>query len=272
VSLSWRRRRDPGPWRAGNRVTLLENGEQFFPRAFAAIAGAQREIIVETFILFEDRVGRDLQRALIQAANRGVRVAITVDGYGSPEFSKTFLSEMIGAGVEVHVFDPRATWMGVRLNLFRRLHRKLLVVDGTRAFIGGINFSEDHCTVHGPEAKQDYTVELEGPVVGDIVSFARAALVGDGTGEPWRHPAQVERTVAGESERRRQTVLRPDADGERDHCDQCRQDEENRDQQRPDPGPATERGRKPAAGEGPGRSLGHGSRPGEDRLEPVDRT
>jgi phosphatidylserine/phosphatidylglycerophosphate/cardiolipin synthase-like enzyme len=57
VSLSWRRRRDPGPWRAGNRVTLLENGEQFFPRAFAAIAGAQREIIVETFILFEDRVG-----------------------------------------------------------------------------------------------------------------------------------------------------------------------------------------------------------------------
>jgi cardiolipin synthase len=200
VSLSWRRRRDPGPWRAGNRVTLLENGEQFFPRAFAAIAGAQREIIVETFILFEDRVGRDLQRALIQAANRGVRVAITVDGYGSPEFSKTFLSEMIGAGVEVHVFDPRATWMGMRVNVFRRLHRKLLVVDGTRAFIGGINFSEDHCTVHGPEAKQDYTVELEGPVVGDIVSFARAALVGDGTGEPWRHPAQVERTVAGESE------------------------------------------------------------------------
>ena len=129
MSLAWRRRRDPGPWRAGNRVTLLENGEQFFPRAFAAIAGAQREIIVETFILFEDRVGRDLQRALIQAANRGVRVAITVDGYGSPEFSKTFLSEMIGAGVEVHVFDPRATWMGVRLNLFRRLHRKLLVVE-----------------------------------------------------------------------------------------------------------------------------------------------
>ena len=192
-----RRRLPDIPWRAGNRAELLENGEQFFPRAFAAIAGAQREVLVETFILFEDKVGRDLQRALIQAANRGVRVDLTVDGYGSPSFAPEFVAEMVAAGVRFHVFDPHPGWMGVRVNVFRRLHRKLLIVDGTRAFIGGINFSADHLADFGPTAKQDYTVELAGPIVDDLLSFARAALAGDGTGERWRHPTEVSRDVAG---------------------------------------------------------------------------
>ncbi|MUV15016.1 cardiolipin synthase ClsB [Lysobacter sp. HX-5-24] len=192
--MGWRRPRAPGPWRSGNRVQLLENGEEFFPRAFAAIAAAQREVIIETFILFEDPVGRDLQRALIQAANRGVRVDLTVDGYGSPDFSPEFLSELVAAGVRVHVFDPHPGWVGIRVNVFRRLHRKLLIVDGTRAFIGGINYSVDHLAETDPKGKQDYAVEIEGPVVADILSFARAALAGDGTGERWKHPATQEST------------------------------------------------------------------------------
>ena len=195
-----KRRRHEAPWRGGNRVELLENGEQFYPRAFAAIAGAQREVLIETFILFEDRVGRDLQRALIQAANRGVRVELTVDGYGSPAFTPEFVSELVAAGVRFHVFDPHPGWLGVRVNVFRRLHRKLLIVDGTRAFIGGINFSADHLGDFGPTSKQDYSVELEGPIVGDLLSFARSALAGDGTGEQWRHPAEVARTEAGDAE------------------------------------------------------------------------
>lgn len=200
MSLRWRRHpRSSAPWRAGNRVSLLENGEAFFPRAFAAIAGAQREILIETFILFEDRVGRDLQRALVQAANRGVRVELTVDGYGSPTFSETFLSELLAAGVHIHVFDPHPGLLGVRVNVFRRLHRKLLIVDGTRAFIGGINFCVDHLVSSSERAMQDYSVELEGPIVGDLLSFARAALAGDGTGEAWRPPAEVDRTPAGEA-------------------------------------------------------------------------
>ena len=200
MSVPWRHPRYPAPWRAGNRATLLENGETFFPRAFAAIAGAQREIVLETFILFEDRVGRDLQRALIQAANRGVRVEVTVDGYGSSSFSETFLSELLAAGVRFHVFDPHPGLLGVRVNVFRRLHRKLLIVDGTRAFIGGINFCEDHLVESSEKAMQDYSVELEGPIVGDLSSFAHAALAGDGTGEAWRPPADVDRTTAGDAE------------------------------------------------------------------------
>src|SRR5262249_48389938 len=78
-------------WIPGNNFTLLENGEEFFPRVFACIANAKREVIVETFILFEDKVGLQLQAALIAAARRGAQVDITVDDWGSPDFSARFL-------------------------------------------------------------------------------------------------------------------------------------------------------------------------------------
>ncbi len=184
------------PWRSGNRATLLENGEAYFPRAFAAIAQARREVLLETFILFEDKVGLELQRVLVDAARRGVRVEVTVDGYGSPRFSPGFLAQMVDAGVRFRVFDPHPGLFGMRVNLFRRLHRKLLLIDGVRAFVGGINYSADHLADFGPTAKQDYAVELEGPVVGDILDFARSALSSDGTGEQWRHPPPAADAVA----------------------------------------------------------------------------
>jgi cardiolipin synthase len=189
------------PWRSGNRATLLENGEAYFPRAFAAIAAARREVLLETFILCEDKVGLELQRALVAAARRGVRVEVTVDGYGAPSFSTGFLSELVDAGVRFRVFDPHPGLLGMRVNVFRRLHRKLLVIDDTRAFVGGINYSTKHLADFGPGAKQDYAVELEGPVVGDVLGFARAAMSADGTGERWRHPrAKPDREPCGDAE------------------------------------------------------------------------
>jgi len=165
-----------GHWRPGNAVRLLENGEEFFARAFEAIAAARQEILLETFILFEDKVGFELQRHLLEAALRGVQVDITVDGWGSPRFEPAFVQALIEAGVRFHVFDPHPPLLGFRLHLFRRMHRKLLVVDGERAFVGGINYSADHLRDYGPEAKQDYAVELEGPIVSDIHAFALAQV------------------------------------------------------------------------------------------------
>ena len=174
--------------RANGSLQLLENGEAFFPRVFEAIAGAQREVLVETFILFEDKVGLALQRHLIEAAARGVRVELTVDGYGSPDFSPGFVAALADAGVRLRAFDPHRPLLGMRMHVFRRLHRKLVVVDGERAFVGGINFSADHLEDFGPEAKQDYAMEIEGPVVATIRGFMLDALRGDGTGEGWRPP------------------------------------------------------------------------------------
>lgn len=164
------------PWRGGNKVHLLENGEAYFPRVFEAIAGAEREVLIETFILFEDKVGKALHELLVKTARRGVRIDLLIDGYGSPDLSPKFIDELTAAGVRLRVFDPRRRILGYRTNLFRRMHRKLVVIDGTIAFVGGINFSADHLADFGPMAKQDYAVELQGPIVDDIHAFAKAAV------------------------------------------------------------------------------------------------
>lgn len=164
-----------GQWVAGNQVSLLENGEAFFPRVFEAIRAAKKEVLLETFILFDDKVGKELHAALLETAQRGVEVSVLVDGYGSPDLSDEFVGSLTAAGVRFRVFDPMPKLFGMRLNVLRRLHRKLVVIDGERAFIGGINYSADHLGDFGPQAKQDYSVEIEGPVVATVHQFARAA-------------------------------------------------------------------------------------------------
>ncbi|MGE1152120.1 cardiolipin synthase ClsB [Pseudomonas sp. ICMP 460] len=161
-------------WQAGNRIELLENGEAYFPAVFAAMREARREILLETFILFEDKVGHELQGILIEAAQRGVKVVASLDGFGCGELSPSFLGELAQAGVTVQMFDPASKTLGFRTNWFRRLHRKIVVVDAEVAFIGGINFSADHLGDFGPEAKQDYAVQVIGPAVADLHHFALA--------------------------------------------------------------------------------------------------
>lgn len=163
-------------WRRGNSIALLENGEAFFPAVIAAVESAEAEVVIETFIWAEDKVGVQLHQALIAAARRGVRVTVTVDDYGSPGFSAQFLQALRQAGVALLVFDPRPRALGMRTNLFRRLHRKLIVVDRRIGFIGGLNFSADHLGDFGPGAKQDYAVQVSGPILADMLAAMRATL------------------------------------------------------------------------------------------------
>ncbi|MET0378325.1 MAG: cardiolipin synthase ClsB [Spongiibacteraceae bacterium] len=163
-------------WHPGNRVELLQDGDEFFPRVFAALRAARSEVFLETFILSDDKVGRELRSELIAAATRGVRVFVTVDGFGSPGLEGEFIDGLTAAGVHFHIFNPGLTLFGVRTNLFRRLHRKIIVIDGQLAFVGGINFIADQLEDFGPLAKRDYAVEIEGPVVADIHAFAEHAI------------------------------------------------------------------------------------------------
>src|SRR5262249_49675366 len=89
------------------------------------------------------------------------------------------------AGARLHVFDPQARVWRMRAIPFRRLHRKLLVVDGELGFVGGINFSADHLLDFGPEAKQDYAVRAHGPIVDEMRRLARETLP--------REPVQAQR-------------------------------------------------------------------------------
>ncbi|KQP18122.1 cardiolipin synthase ClsB [Pseudorhodoferax sp. Leaf267] len=163
-------------WTAGNELELLENGEEFFPRVFEAIAQAEQEVVVETFILFEDKVGLALNEALLTAAKRGVQIDLTIDGFGSPDLSEEYIGALCRAGVRVHVFDPGLRIFKWRTNMLRRMHRKIVVVDAKLAFVGGINYSADHLLDFGPQGKQDYAVQIRGPVVGDIHRFVHGAL------------------------------------------------------------------------------------------------
>lgn len=189
-----------GSWTSGNRLRLLENGEAFFPAVFEAIAHAQWEVLVETFILFDDDVGRELRAAAIAAAQRGVRVVITVDGYGSPDLPPEFIDGMTGSGVDFRYFDPRPRLLGFRTNALRRLHRKIVVVDGVCAFIGGINFALEYLSRYGQCAKQDYAVQIRGPLADQVRTLATALLEGRRLPRPrpwWRSRAAGGSTGGG---------------------------------------------------------------------------
>lgn len=158
----------PVKWTEGNDFELLENGEEFFPAVFESIEAATRSVIIETFIIFDDEVGKPLRQVLVDAAARGVQVDVTVDGYGTADLPEEYIESLVNAGVRLHVFDPQPRRLGFRTNLFRRLHRKIVVVDSELAFVGGINFAADHLIKSGPLAKQDYAVKIRGPLVADI--------------------------------------------------------------------------------------------------------
>lgn len=163
-------------WRDGNAVEILENGEEFFASVYREIDKAEQEVLIETFILFEDQVGRELHRHLVDAGRRGVRVVMTLDGFGSEALSSEFIDSLTEAGVRLQFYDPRPRTLGMRTNLFRRLHRKITIIDGRVAFVGGINYSAEHIDDGGPITKQDYAVRIEGPLVDDIHAFARTAF------------------------------------------------------------------------------------------------
>jgi Phosphatidylserine/phosphatidylglycerophosphate/cardiolipin synthases and related enzymes len=103
-------------WRAGNEIELLINGEAFFPRVFESIRKARHEVIIETFILCDDEVGKALQQTLLYAARRGVHVEFTIDAYGGNKVGDEFLQTMADAGIHVHLFEPTRHLFNLRMN------------------------------------------------------------------------------------------------------------------------------------------------------------
>lgn len=176
-------------WTRENSLRLLENGEAFFPALRAAIARAKEEIFLETFIWSEDATGLEIRDALVAAAQRGVRVQILVDDYGTPGFSSDFLQPMQRAGIAVKSFDPQPSFFNIRTNMLCRMHRKIVVMDSEVGFVGGINICETHMRSHGSESKQDYAVEVKGPAASRLREFCQAghADVGPRRLAVWRY-------------------------------------------------------------------------------------
>lgn len=152
---------------AGHTLTLLRNGEQYFPRLIAAIDDAAYSVYLETYIYADDASGRLVADALLRAVQRGVAVRVLLDGFGSAELPQQWVDEMRSSGVEVMWYRQEVGRFSLQRYHLRRLHRKLAVIDGRIGFIGGINIVDD--TSGGLDAPRlDYAVQVEGEVVRDI--------------------------------------------------------------------------------------------------------
>jgi cardiolipin synthase len=153
---------------ANNDIILLETGQQLFPAMIAAIDAAEHDILFETYIFAEDEVARGIEAALIRAAGRGVKVRVLVDWFGTGHRNCCRRAEAFAkAGVHYRVFNP---WFKRGI---ARTHRKITVVDGETAFVGGININDDMLCDYEPyrplpAPRWDFAVRVRGPLVAQI--------------------------------------------------------------------------------------------------------
>ena len=155
----------------GNQVTLLQNGETYFPAIEAAFDRAGHEIYLETYIYEDDATGRKIAHALKRAARRGVNVYVLIDGFGSKDLPRSMLDNLLIDGVKVLVYRPKISPWTFQRQRLRRLHRKIVVVDREIAFVGGINIIDDREPTDDLPPRHDYAVSVEGPLV-DVIRLA----------------------------------------------------------------------------------------------------
>ncbi|MCM5570839.1 cardiolipin synthase ClsB [Burkholderiaceae bacterium FT117] len=170
VSLPWYESLRPR-LAAGHEVVLLDSGAGYFPVLERAIDAARERIFAETYIFEPDESGRRIADSLARAAERGVSVHLVVDGFGTPRRAGPAWQRMFDAGVRIEVFRPERSRFEIRRRRLRRLHRKLVVVDGAVAFVGGINLLDDlYDPNHGrlDEPRLDFAVRVRGPLVAAV--------------------------------------------------------------------------------------------------------
>lgn len=221
------------PWRYGNRFRLLIDGTQFLESMVQAIEAAEQSVLLEMYLVESGAVADRFIVALVEAARRGARVTALLDAFGSLGLRHKDRRRLTGAGVEMR-FHNTLGW-SKRLGNFKRNHRKLLLVDGRVAFVGGMGLTDDFDgRATGRAAWRETVVEIEGPVVSDWTSLflrtwsrrgpcdvpaspAATALERDGgaagrvaSSEGW-HRAELAASVVGriETARRRIWITSP---------------------------------------------------------------
>ena len=148
----------------GNRITPLQNGDEIFPAMLDAIRSAKKSITFETYIYWSGSVGESFAAALEERARAGVKVNVMLDWAGSGKMDDSMLKALTDSGAKVQRYHSLRWYTIARLN--NRTHRKLLVIDGTIGFTGGVGIA-DNWQGHGqdPDHWRDMHFKVEGPVV-----------------------------------------------------------------------------------------------------------
>lgn len=190
-------------FREGNRVDLYRSGREALAAMLDAISSAQSFLHLETYILRGDLAGRRFVEALAERAAAGVAVRLLHDAFGSMGLDPAVLDPLWRAGGEVLAFNPLGR-LYPRWAPRRRDHRKLLIVDGLRAFTGGVNIGDEYDAPADPdgpgeEGWRDTQVCVEGPVVRDLSGvFLESWFRADGPELPWADVVDVRPPKCGD--------------------------------------------------------------------------
>ena len=162
------------PFTRANDVRLLVDGDATFEAIFDGIDRAERYVLAQFYIIHDDRIGRAFKDRLIAAAERGVDVRLLYDSVGSWKLPRSYKRDLEGAGVTVCRFTGPRNWLK-KLRLNFRNHRKIVVVDGAHAYVGGLNVGDEYLG-RDPDIGnwRDTHLAVEGPMVQGLqLSFAR---------------------------------------------------------------------------------------------------
>ena len=154
----------------GNQITLLKSGAEYFPALLAAIENAHSEVYIQSYIYEMDSIGIRIGNALKEAAMRGVVVNVLLDGFGSQHLSASYVKELDSAGVQLMFYRLKISPWSFKKTRLRRLHRKVVVVDGQIGFVGGINIIDDNNVPNQEPPRIDYAVRIEGLLLPAIVA------------------------------------------------------------------------------------------------------
>lgn len=187
---------DGSPWHGLVQIDVFEDGAETFEAIIAAINAAGREVLLETYILRDDRIGERLRRAMTRAVDRGVQVRVLADALGSKGTSRDYWRALQAAGITVRLFHP---WWHSPLHAWRRDHRKIIVVDRTVAFAGGMNIGEEYESTGRAQHTgfRDSFARVTGAVVPELASVFAEGWHRAG-GEPIPGVPPVTRTISRE--------------------------------------------------------------------------
>jgi cardiolipin synthase len=158
--------------RSGHQLLLLQGGQDLFPALVEAMDAARQLVHLETYIFEFAGAALGVAQALERAAQRGVQVRLVVDGVGTPAVPPEWQRRFDAAGVKWRVYAPLGRLGLLIPSRWRRLHRKLCVVDGTIGFCGGINIIDDLDDVALGKLsvpRLDFSLRVAGPLVGDML-------------------------------------------------------------------------------------------------------